>query len=191
MRTILEMLCAAVVLPAALGAQQAGPAPEVLGRTVTLQLKGPLETSLGPVRGELLAVRSDSAWVLAARPQRVIAVPMSAVSTAKVQRHGLTAGKGLLWGVAVGVISGVGLTVACNQVSSGCGGALIGGVASGFMWGGLSAISLGASSRWRFQPVRVDSIARFARFPQGPPVGLQLDDLARSGADSTRERPRP
>ncbi|MGA2382458.1 MAG: hypothetical protein ABSG61_03395 [Gemmatimonadales bacterium] len=187
MRAMLVVLCAAIALPAELESQ-AQPAPEVLGRNVTLQLTGGAPGALG---GELLAAGADSAWVLALHPRRVVAVPMSAVSVATVRRHGLTAGKGLLWGVAVGVLSGAGLTAACSQVSSGCGGVMVGSVLSGLLWGGLSAISFAYSERWRIEPVAADSIARFARFPQGPPVGLRLDDLARPEGDSMPARPRP
>jgi hypothetical protein len=187
MRAMLMVLCAAVGLPSVPWAQ-AQPAPEVLGRTVTLRLRG---SAPSDVAGELLAARSDSAWVLALHPQRVVAIPMSAVSVATVRRHGLTAGKGLLWGVTVGVLSGAGLTVACAQVASNCGGVLVGSALAGLLWGGLSSISYAFSSRWRIEPVTVDSIARFARFPQGPPLGLRLDSLAQVPGDSMRPRSGP
>jgi hypothetical protein len=185
MRAILVVLGAAMAVPSALGAQ-AQPAPEVLGRSVKLELGWGTPSAVG---GELLAARSDSAWVLTQHPRRVVAVPMAAISVATVRRHGLTAGRGILWGLAVGVVSGVGLSVACSQVQTGCGNIALAGAVTGLALGGLSAVSFAVSSQWRISPVTADSIARFARFPQGPPVGLRLDSLAQTPADSAGPRP--
>jgi hypothetical protein len=145
----------------------------VTGRRVVFQ---PLRGSVD-IRGELLGARGDSAWVLEGTTRRVVAVRLSGVRSADVQRHGLTAGKGLVWGVTVGVLTGAGLTVACSQVTDGCGGVFVGATLAGLVWGSLAAVSYSSSSRWRFEPVAAARLAPFARFPQGPPPAM-LDSLA-------------
>jgi hypothetical protein len=146
------------------------PDPSVRGRDIKLQMKGRSPSQLS---GELLAVDVDSLWVL--DQGRLVSVPLEWVTSAAVKRHGFGAQKALIWGAAVGLASGLGLSAACNSVeSSGCGVILGASVAMGAAFGGLSAISFNASSQWRFGPVVVaDSLARFARFPQGPPPGFQ------------------
>ena len=173
----LGVLALAALLPAGLAAQRINPPPEVLGRTVTLSPQG----GGAEVRGELLAVRGDSAWLLQSAPARVVAVAMPAIREARVQRHRLTASRGMEWGLAVGAISGIALTAACSSVegNSGCGGVLVGMVLGGALYGGIAAISLSHSSRWRIEPVTPEALAPYARFPQGPPDGVSLPQLAR------------
>lgn len=152
---------------------------DIKGRAVQLQpLVGPV------VRGELLAVRGDSIWLLSVESRRVVALRLGDVSTATVRRHNMTARTGLIWGLAVGVLSGAGLTNACNQSQgSGCGEVLPMMVLGGLVLGGLSAISFEFSNRWRYEAPRADSLARFARFPQGPPI-TNLDSLLRGRTDT-------
>jgi hypothetical protein len=154
----------------------------VRGRQVELRLRGGASSS---VRGELLVVGRDSAWVLSGG--QVVAMAMASVYSATVRRHGLTAKKGVLWGLVVGAGSGLGLTVACSSVddSNGCGGVLPASALLGLAFGALGALSLDGSSRWRFEPVVADSLSRFARFPQGWPLGVQ-EVLAGRAPDSQR-----
>jgi hypothetical protein len=117
-----------------------------------------------------------------------VAVRMVDVERAWVQRHGLTATKGLVWGIGVGVVSGVGLAVACNQVRSGCVAIVPASALLGLLFGGMAALSYGYSSQWSFAPVTAEALAPFARFPQGPPLG-GLDAVARTAPDSQVARP--
>jgi len=177
MSRILGVLALAVLLPAGLPAQRITPPPQVLGRTVTLIPHG----GGASVQGELLAVRGDSAWVLASNPARVVGVPMPAIREAHIQRHGLTAQKGLEWGLVVGGVSGIALSLACNSVegNSGCGGVFVGMMLGGALYGGIAAISFNSSSRYRVEPATPDALAPYARFPQGPPDGVSLPQLAK------------
>jgi len=126
--------------------------------------------SASRVKGELLAANADTVWVLA--KDGVVSASMALVVSASVKRHEQGAKTGLLWGAAVGLGSGLGLTAACSSVEGAdCGGILAGSALSGAVIGGLSALSLESSSRWRYKPVVADSLLRFARFPQGMPDG--------------------
>jgi hypothetical protein len=147
--------------------------PTVLGRRVEL-LATPRAAM---VTGELLAAQGDSAWVLTSRPERVVAVPVGPASQATIRRHGLTASRGVIWGLVVGVVSGVGLAAACSSVADECGGVLVGSVASGLVFGALAGLSFHVSSRRTFTPVRVEQLTPYARFPQGVPTGLDLRAL--------------
>lgn len=174
---VLTVICG---VAGGLRAQSTGPQVDVTGRAIALRT-----TSGRPqvVRGELLAVQRDSVWVLSGTPGRIVAVRMSDVMEATVQRHGLTPAKGVLWGFAVGAASGVGLSVACSQVSNGCVALIPGSMLVGGAVGGVAAISFAFSSRWRFAPATAAKLAPFARFPQGPPPG-GFDVLLRPARDS-------
>ena len=165
------------VLTLLAGPLAAQSAVDVGGRQVTFRLR---QGGAAPVKGELLAVSADSAWVLAEK--RVVSVAMTMVKSASVSRHTMTASKGLLWGAGVGAVSGLALAAACGSIEGDeCGGVVIGSTALGLAIGGLAAISLGPSSRWHFEPVTPSSLTRFARFPQGLPSGaLQLLSDARA-----------
>lgn len=167
----------ALMLPAALHAQRITPPVAVLGRTVTLT---PVARGTD-VRGELLAASFDSVWVLEPTAPKVVAVSIKDIREARVQRHGMTPAKGFLWGIAVGVVAGAGLTAACGQVedTSGCGGVFVGSLLAGALYGGIAAISYASSSRWHIEPVTPERLAPYARFPQGPPAGLDFARLAR------------
>lgn len=143
-----------------------------------------------PIRGELLAVTRDSAWLIAGTG-RVTAVRLSDLSEATVRRHNVGPEVGMFWGLAVGVLSGLGLREACHRYQreeqadpsvesqgTSCNAVLPTALVVGVSFGTLSAISFAQSSRWRYRPVRGDSLARFARFPQGPPTA-NLDSLLR------------
>jgi hypothetical protein len=165
---------AAMALALALGsagsglAQELVPPVDVTGRAITLRM---VQSRPPDVRGELLAVWHDSVWVLADSPRRIVVVRLGDVMAASVRRHGLTAGRGFLWGILVGTASGVGLSSACGHVSAGCSSVVPASIAIGGALGGLAAISFAISSRWDFEPVHAVDLVPFARFPQGPPPG--------------------
>ncbi|MDP3769207.1 MAG: hypothetical protein Q8S13_14440 [Dehalococcoidia bacterium] len=185
MRELGMVLALAFGVAGGLRAQATDPQVDVTGRAIVLR------TSRGApqdIRGELLAVRRDSIWVLAGTPERIVAVRLGDVLEATVRRHGLTAARGFLWGLGVGAASGVGLAVACSQVSDGCGGVAVGSTLFGGVVGGVTALSFFFSSRWRFRPVTAEKLEPFARFPQGPPPG-GFDVLLRPARDSLVVRP--
>lgn len=184
MRTIGMALALAFGVAGGMRAQTTDPQVDVTGRSVVLLMgRGPQE-----VRGELLAVRRDSAWILAGRPARIVAVQLRDVLEANVRRHGWTPARSFIYGLTVGALSGIGLGVACNQVSGGCGGVIPGSIVFGGAVGGVAALSFHFSSRWRFRPVTELKLAPFARFPQGPPPG-GFDALLRPARDSVVVRP--
>lgn len=192
MRNACVVLALAFGLAGGLRAQAAQPQVDVTGRAIVLRT---VRGAPQDVRGELLAVRRDSAWVLGDAPRRIVAVRMVDVQWATVRRrhrrHRLTPGAGLRWGLGVGAVSGLGLTLACSQVSEGCGVVLLVSTLFGGAVGGIAASSFyidDLSSRWRFQPVTAEKLAPFARFPQGPPPG-SLDALARPAPGSRVVRP--
>lgn len=167
MRALGMVLALTFGVASGLPAQEIRPRADVTGRAVSLLM------TRGPevVRGELLAVRRDSLWVLAVRSDRVVAVSLANVREATVQRHGWTASTSLYVGLGVGAASGVGLAAACAQVSDGCGAVIASSMLFGGAVGGIAALSYQFSSRWRFRPVTAEQLAPFARFPQGPPPG--------------------
>jgi len=185
MRELGMVLTLAFGVARGLWAQATSPQVDVTGRAIVLRT---VRGAPQDVRGELLAVQRDSIWVLAGTPGRVVAVRLGDIMEATVQRHGLTASKGFFWGLGVGAVSGIGLAVACSQVSSGCGALIPGSMLVGVAFGGIAAISFSFSSRWRFGPVTAVKLAPFARFPQGPPPG-GLDVLLRPARDSVVVRP--
>ena len=185
MRELGMVLALAFGAAGGLRAQATDRQVEVTGRAIVLHMAG----GAADIRGELLAVRRDSVWVLAGTPGHVVAARLGDVLEATMPRHGLTAAAGLLWGLGVGAASGVGLAAACSQVSSGCGALIPGSMLVGAAFGGVAAISFYVSSRWRFAPATEADLAPFARFPQGPPPG-GFDVLLRQPArDSLLVRP--
>ena len=185
MRELGMVLTLAFGVAGGLRAQATSPRVDVTGRAIALRM---VRGAPQDVRGELLAVRRDSIWVLAGTPGRVVAVRLGDVMEATVQRHGLTPAGGVLWGLVVGAASGVGLAVACSQVSSGCGAVIPGSMLAGVAVGGVAAISFAFSSRWRFAPATDVQLAPYARFPQGPLPG-GFDALLRPARDSVVVRP--
>ncbi len=148
----------------------------VFGRTVMMQTTGDSARSLN---GELLAITTDSVWVLN-RKGGVTAIAIGSVSSGWVQRHNYTASKGFKLGMLVGIGSGVLLQLSCNSVDGGdCGGVAPAVIAVSALITGLSTISLSNSSKLRIKSASAEALGPFARFPQGPPPGVNLRDIAR------------
>lgn len=185
MRELGMVLALAFGVAGGLRAQATNPQVDVTGRAIMLRMA---RGAPQDIRGELLAVRRDSLWVLAGRPGRIVAVRLRDVSEATVRRHGWTAATSFFLGLGVGAASGVGLAVACSQVSDGCGAVIAASTLLGGAVGGIAALSYQYSSRWRFRPVTEVKLAPFARFPQGPPPG-GFDVLLRPTRDSVVVRP--
>lgn len=182
MSRITICLAAAALCTTSLEAQRVEPRPSplVLGRMAALQ---PRRGDF--VRGELLAARNDTVWVLGANG-RIAAVSLQTLQDVSIQRHVLTPKRGLVWAAAVGVVSGVGLTAACSQISEGCGSVMTASIFSSMMFGGIAAMSFSSSSRRHFRPPTTEALARYARFPQGPPD--MMDSLVTAPRDTARAR---
>lgn len=141
------------------------------------------------VSGELLAVRGDTAWVLSRSGGRrtVTTLTISSQEMVRVQRHALTPGRGLKWGLLVGLGSGLGLMVACTSYegSDGCAGLIPGSVLVGAIVSVLAMPSFEFSAFRRLRRPTADSLERHARFPQGPPPGLDITALAQPDTTPT------
>ncbi len=148
---------------------------QVLGRPVTVVSSAPEKET---VRGELLAVAEGRLWLRADSGVREI--PLSAVREVRVRRHGFGARQALTWAAVGGLVTGGALAAACGTVegNSNCGG--VGLVVAG-TWlavGALSAPSIESSSLIRLRAPASADLRPHARFPQGPPDGLDLSSLA-------------
>lgn len=124
------------------------------------------------LRGELLAVSAESMWV--AEGKRGVAgataLPMANVQRVVVQR-GAGTGSIAMRGVLFGIGTGLGMFVACNSVSDGCGAVFAISVVVPSALALIAGSGISAKRRSAFSPVTADSLARFARWPQGRPVG--------------------
>ena len=85
MRELGMVLTLAFGVAGGLRAQASSPQVDVTGRAITLlMVRGPQQ-----VRGELLAVRRDSVWVLTGRPGRVVAVRLGDCPTTFCGENGV------------------------------------------------------------------------------------------------------
>ena len=171
------IVCATIVglLPPA-AAAQSQTRSALGGRNVIVQLR------VGTMRGELIAVTTDSIWVL--QNGQLEATPTRQIRQVKVDREVLGTGMNWTWSLAAGAGSGLALTLACSTVSSGCGGVFLVTVAIWTAFGGISAHSMAAS---RYETIRNwQHLAPYARFPQGLPEGVGEADLL---AGRARYRP--
>ncbi len=129
------------------------------------------------IKGELIAVSTDSVWVL--RGLELLTAPVARVSLVRLRRHKLDGAAGLIWTVVGGVVTAGLLTAACNSVDGAeCGGLFAGVMVPWAVIGGLSALSLEASSRQDFRPGEYAGLRAYARFPQGLPEHYDAGTLA-------------
>lgn len=163
LRTMVTSVLALGILPSTLHAQQ------VVGYTLTVRrVAGP------SIQGELLAVTHDSLWLR--EDSGVRALGLNEMVSGWVPKADLKPGRALYIGLGVGLLSGALLTGACNSVADGCGSVLFASALSGLVIGGLSALSLRSGSRRKLAPDPAQ-LAPYARFPQGPPRGLDFRSL--------------
>jgi len=125
-----------------------------------------------PVVGELIAVSTDSLWVLA--DTQLVAMALHDVSGLRVQRHGTGMGATMTWALIGGVVTGGALAGACSSVdgNNSCGGIV---PAMMLVWaavGGLAGISLQSSRFLTIREASVRALGPYARFPQGWPEGV-------------------
>jgi hypothetical protein len=148
---------------------------QVLGRPVTVVSNAPEKEK---VQGELLAVADGRLWLRADSGVREI--PLAAIREVRVRRHGFGARQALTWAAVGGLVTGGALSLACASVegNSNCG---VVGLAVAGIWlavGALSAPSMESSSAVRLPVPTSADLRPYARFPQGPPDGLDLPSLA-------------
>jgi len=115
--------------------------------------------------GELLAVQSDSLWLLDAGQPR--ALLLQALDEVQVRGRGMSGSGILVWSLLGGIASGVPLTVACATVTNGCGVVLPTVMLSWLLVGGVAAAITGSPHR-SVGPYP-ELLAPYARFPQGLP----------------------
>ncbi|MBI1966673.1 MAG: hypothetical protein HYS40_01670 [Gemmatimonadetes bacterium] len=154
-------------------------AGSVYGRPAIVMPSG--ESRRPAMTGELIAASSDSLWVLA--DSGLASLPLAAADHVRVQRHNFGGGKGLVWTLIGGVVTGGALTSACSSVQGDCGGVF---VAVAVMWGlvgGVSSLSLEASSKTTIAGPPWEGLRPYARYPQGLPDSLDRAAL--------RPRPKP
>ena len=165
MRTLTARWTLLMILAAApLAAQPIG------GHQVVVRLR----STAGTLKGELLAITIDSVWVMA-RDSQTMNAAVTDIGRILVQRYQKNPDKALLAGLGVGLVSGIALTAACRSVEgAACGMVLVGSLVSGALWGGLSALSIQAG---RYREIPPGGVAPYARFPQGPPPGVDLNTL--------------
>lgn len=140
------------------------------------------------VSGELVAAQGDSLWLLPPGGALRL-VPLGRVTRARVPRPGITAGGIMIWAGIGGLVSGLGLTLACSSVedTGGCGAVLPAVLAGWALVGGISAAITG--SGWR--TVATDSLAPYARFPQGLPETFRAAPPEERRADGAGEQGGP
>jgi hypothetical protein len=147
----------------------------LLGRSVTVVPQP--GSDAGGVQGELIAVEPERIWVLG--KERVVEVPMASIKELRLRRHGLTTRRGWTWTAVGALVTGTALAMACSSYdhSDGCAKVF---VAVGLPWlalGGLPAMGLDNSATIRLIEPRPEALQRYARFPQGPPEGVDLRSL--------------
>jgi len=191
MRHATRLVVSLVVTTIASGCALTVQKPVAYGREVRVRTLGPSRAPEAPgdlpsvdqdgseVRGELISVDKEKITVLD-RAQAVREIPKQTVRDVSVQRHRFGAGKGLLWTLAGGLVTGSALAVSCGSVGSNSRNGFCGSVFTGTMalWGiigGISSVALDSSTHWRAIPG--DDLRPFARFPQGLPQGCDAAAL--------------
>lgn len=147
----------------------------VWGRSVTVVPEPGTDAS--GVKGELIAVAPERIWVLG--KEHVVEVPMTSIKELRVQRHGLTTKRGWAWAAVGAVVTGSALALACSSYDDGDGCSRVFAVVS-LPWlalGGLPALALDRSATIRLIEPRPEALRPYARFPQGPPEGVDLQSL--------------
>jgi len=152
-----------------------GATSSVLGRSVTVVPATGDDSKA--VAGERIAVEPDRLWVLG--KERVVALPLASVAEVSLERHRMGRARGLAWAGIGALATGGALAAACSSVegSGDCGTVFL---AVGLTWalfGALPALGLDGSAKTRVKPPAPESLRPYARFPQGPPEGVDLFQL--------------
>ncbi|MGD9903925.1 MAG: hypothetical protein AB7U83_10675 [Vicinamibacterales bacterium] len=147
--------------------------PSVLGRDVkVIPRAGGTRT-----QGELLTVTPEHVVVLAKHGVQTVAIPQ--IREVRVRRHGFDGRKAWAWTLIGAAVTGIGLAVACTSVegTSECGGAGFAGAVPWLVFGGIASLAAGRTAFQSLDPARRDLLSPFARYPQGPPPGFDLQRL--------------
>ena len=142
------------------------PTPEVAGRDAYggwIELSTRSDTAPIRIEGELIAVSEDTAWVLTVTG--AIAVPVSTVLSGKLTGYNAKAG-------TLGGLTAVG---AFSTVSNGA--LLIVTAPAWLIVGTAAAASQSHAPVQQIPTVGWQQLAAFARFPQGLPPGVSLNQL--------------
>lgn len=140
--------------------------PDASGTELRLELNSGLR-----ITGELIAVDLDSVFL--ADPTGIRRFAIGDIRHARVPQSGMSSGGIMTWTLVGGLLSGLGLMAACTSVEdANCGGVIPSVALTWAVFGGLSALVTGPSTR----PVNRDpaTLARYARFPQGMPEGFAI-----------------
>ncbi len=164
-----------VMLVVLLSASCVAPGAQIspYGKTTTLY-----RTTSGHVTGELIAVGSDSIWVLADGQLRGYAA--RDISKLNVERHPFDGKRTLTVNATTGAVTGIALMVACNSYRAkegdrnpSCAGVVPATVAVFTVLGGIFALTNNRSSMYHLVPSDTLQLRAHARFPQGLPVTLK------------------
>jgi hypothetical protein len=166
---LFKTLALLAALPSAMPAQQRespGQGYQVQARLIT----GPTRSSTG----ELISVTRDSLWIREASDVRAMA--LGNLEWVRVRHHGFTFGKAMTITVLGGLITGGALTAACSSVSDDCGSVFLGMMGSWLVVGAIASASSGSAYRDLAPPSR-EILLPYARHPQGPPPGVELERI--------------
>ncbi len=161
----------AVALLSLPGCVRPGAGISPLGRQATIHPRWS-----GPLQGELLAVSSDTIWLLSG--DLVSALQSDAIDRIVVRRHDFDAQRTFKWMAIAGAATGVALMISCNSYESSpdgtgesgrCFGTIPVSVLTFLLGGSLFAISNHLSAHRRFAPRDTQLLRPYARFPQGLP----------------------
>lgn len=160
--------CAVVFLVVLAGCLPMASRPVPFGAQVSVYAAG------DTARGELLAVSADSMWIAEGKASRPVqtALPMSGIRRVVVQR-GAGWEKFAMRGVAFGFISGLGMYAACSSVTEGCGSIMAFSIAVPTILSLFAGASVSAGRELNLTTFTAETLAPFARWPQGRPVSRQ------------------
>jgi hypothetical protein len=154
-----------------------GATSNLLGRSVTVVPTASAPAKPEPVAGELIAVEPEKLWVLG--KEHMFEVPLASVEEVRVQRHRMNKRRGMAWAGIGAMATGIALAAACGSVedSEDCGVAFLGVGVIWLLLGALPALTLDKSATIRLPRPAAETLRPFARFPQGPPEGVDMRQL--------------
>jgi len=124
----------------------------------------------GDVRGELIGLDAERVWVLG-RDSILRSVSREDVRGVRVQRNAHSATQLRRWTAAGASTTGLGMLIACNSVDDAEGCAVF-ALVWGFAWALVGGVTtLLAHPTLEVPAAGLDSVAAYARFPQGVPEG--------------------
>jgi hypothetical protein len=159
-------------LPPAVQAQVKTP-HSVRGASVTIRA-----TDQSSIRGELIGVQADTLWIM--RGTSLNGISFADIRQVDVQTTKIQPSTFMTYSLIGGLVTSGALTLACNSVTSGCGGLFI---ASLGVWTGFSVLALpelNRQSRIRLGN-HFHTLQPYARFPHAWPDGSGIRCLLGEG----------